>query len=277
MSFAQDHLRLPPSTNGDFTTYSQAAYGAPVATDATNLLQNHYAAISILGSLGIGSGKAIFFNSADAVRNFLPQSGAAGQLTDTIVFNPLTTPAGSFAGEVLALRLNIGFSDTGFLGDSGVYFGDLRIHNVPELGPGLNLTGITIRELYNIAGSVLGGQSAAAYFTTVASLNSVTAELNRAFSYGYVSDWALAHLRLPGDFNADGTVNAADYIIWRDGLGTVYTQSHYQAWRSTFRMQFSFGSTGTGSAAVAIPEPSGWLFVLLALWMLPARSTTRLL
>ena len=187
--------------------------GVSGATDATNLLQNHYAAVSILGSLAIGSGKTIFFNSADAVRNFLPQSGAPGQLTDTIVFNPLTTSAGSFAGEVLALRLNVGFSDTGFLGDADVSFGDLRIHNVPELGPGLNFTGLTVRELYDIAGSVLGGQSPAAYFTTIASLNSVSAELNRSFGGGYVTDWALAHLRFPGDFNADGTVNGADYVV----------------------------------------------------------------
>ena len=187
--FARDHLRLPPSTNGDFITYPQAAYGAPAATDATDLLQNHYAAISTLGSLGIGSGKTIFFNSPDAVRNFLPQTSPPGQLTDTIVSNPLTTSAGSFAGEVLALRLNVGFSDTGYLGDAGIPFGDLRIHNVPELGPGLNFAGVTVRELYDIAGSVLGGQSAATYFTTIASLNSVSAELNRAFGGGYVTDW----------------------------------------------------------------------------------------
>lgn len=85
----------------------------------------------------------------------------------------------------------------------------------------------------------------------------MSAELNRAFGYGYVSDWALAHLRLPGDFNSDGTVNTADYVVWRDGLGTQYTQSHYQAWRSTFGMQFSFSSAGTGVASpLQVPVPS---------------------
>jgi hypothetical protein len=267
-SWAQDHFRLP-SNIGDFITYQQVSWGATTTTDATNLLQNHYAAVSVFGSLGIGSGKSIVFTSADAVRNFLPQSGTAGQLTDNLVFNPLTTPAGSLAGEVLALRLNIGFSDTGYLGDAGILFGDLRITNVPELGPGLNLAGVTVRELYDITNSVLGGQSPGAYFTTLASLNSVTAELNRSFGGGYVTDWALAHLRLPGDFNADGTVDGADYVTWRDGLGTQYTQSHSQAWRSTFGMRFSFGvsgagsGTGSASAIPAVPEPANWLSVLI--------------
>src|SRR5262249_15044183 len=39
---------------------------------------------------------------------------------------------------------------------------------------------------------------------------------------------------LPGDFNYDGTVDAADYVVWRKGLGTTYTQSDYDTWRSHF-------------------------------------------
>ncbi len=28
---------------------------------------------------------------------------------------------------------------------------------------------------------------------------------------------------LDGDYNLDGTVDAADYTVWRDGLGTTFT------------------------------------------------------
>ena len=38
---------------------------------------------------------------------------------------------------------------------------------------------------------------------------------------------------LPGDFNNDGTVDAADYVVWRKGLGTIYTQDDYNVWRAT--------------------------------------------
>jgi hypothetical protein len=66
---------------------------------------------------------------------------------------------------------------------------------------------------------------------------------------------------LPGDFNNDSTVDAADYIVWRNGLGTTYTQSDYNTWRA------NFGHSAAGAVAVAdsfanvgsanIPEPTG--------------------
>jgi hypothetical protein len=39
--------------------------------------------------------------------------------------------------------------------------------------------------------------------------------------------------------------DAADYIVWRNGLGSTYTQADYDAWRA------NFGRSATGSAAVA--------------------------
>ena len=36
---------------------------------------------------------------------------------------------------------------------------------------------------------------------------------------------------LPGDFNQNGVVNAADYVIWRKHLGTIYSPSDYNIWR----------------------------------------------
>jgi hypothetical protein len=74
----------------------------------------------------------------------------------------------------------------------------------------------------------------------------------------YVFDVTRA-VTTPGDFNTDGTVDAADYAVWRNGLGTTYTQTDYGAWRA------NFGNTAAGAGAVAdavanassanIPEP----------------------
>ncbi len=55
---------------------------------------------------------------------------------------------------------------------------------------------------------------------------------------------------LTGDFNYSGAVDAADYTVWRDGLGTAYTQSQYQVWRD------SYGRT-LSAAATSVPEPAG--------------------
>jgi hypothetical protein len=85
---------------------------------------------------------------------------------------------------------------------------------------------------------------------------------------------------LPGDFNEDGAVDAADYVAWRKGLGTTYTQTDYDVWRAHFGQTAGSGSTGYGhrdsglgasseSLSAAIPEPGG-LFLLCAAAILMA-------
>ncbi len=60
---------------------------------------------------------------------------------------------------------------------------------------------------------------------------------------------------LPGDFNFDGTVDAADYTVWRDGLDITYTLDDFNLWRDHFGQ--SAGSSVLGaSSAGAVPEPA---------------------
>ena len=40
---------------------------------------------------------------------------------------------------------------------------------------------------------------------------------------------------IAGDFNTDGTVDAADYVVWRNGLGTTYAQNDYGRVACTLR------------------------------------------
>jgi hypothetical protein len=66
---------------------------------------------------------------------------------------------------------------------------------------------------------------------------------------------------LPGDYNSDGIIDAADYTVWRDQLGTTTLpnrdpsatspvgQFDYLVWKT------NFGATGTGNTA-AVPEPA---------------------
>lgn len=92
----------------------------------------------------------------------------------------------------------------------------------------------------------------------------------------HLAERALALFAVPGDYNRDGTVDAADYIVWRDGLGTTYTASDYDVWRAHFGQ--SFGNppaSGSQSAARsastlaktndAVPEPATWWLVVFAL------------
>lgn len=54
--------------------------------------------------------------------------------------------------------------------------------------------------------------------------------------------------KLPGDYNHDGEVNAADYVIWRD---SATSPSSYGHWKS------NFGATSGAGTTAAVPEPSG--------------------
>ncbi len=65
---------------------------------------------------------------------------------------------------------------------------------------------------------------------------------------------------VPGDFNGDAKVDAADYVVWRKYDGT---QAGYDELRSNFGTGAGAGG-GIGSAA-AVPEPASALLVVLGL------------
>ncbi|MGL4514962.1 MAG: hypothetical protein ACRCT8_17900 [Lacipirellulaceae bacterium] len=82
----------------------------------------------------------------------------------------------------------------------------------------------------------------------------------------FVFDTSLVEVvGVPGDYNQDGAVNAADYTVWRDGLGGAgplpnegaspgaIDNADYTFWASRY------GATST--AATAIPEPASVLLV----------------
>jgi T5SS/PEP-CTERM-associated repeat protein len=68
---------------------------------------------------------------------------------------------------------------------------------------------------------------------------------------------------IPGDYNADGIVDAADYVVWRKTDGS---QSGYDSWRTNFGRTAGSGSSATAglSSSASIPEPSGILMLLTA-------------
>ena len=79
-----------------------------------------------------------------------------------------------------------------------------------------------------------------------------------------------------GDYNKNGSVDAADYVVWRravgqnvpfytvaDGTGDgMVNQLDYDVWRRNFGK--SIPGVGSGTASPAVPEPSSLFLVLLA-------------
>ena len=59
----------------------------------------------------------------------------------------------------------------------------------------------------------------------------------------------------PGDFNSDGSVNAADYVMWRKFDSS---NEGYAEWRANFE-----GVSGSGSFA-SVPEPNALMMLAVA-------------
>ncbi|TWT77531.1 Autotransporter-associated beta strand repeat protein [Posidoniimonas polymericola] len=62
---------------------------------------------------------------------------------------------------------------------------------------------------------------------------------------------------LPGDYNSDGAVDAADYTVWRDGLGTTFQQNGYDVWRNNY-------GASAAPAPSAVPAPHAAALLALA-------------
>jgi hypothetical protein len=64
------------------------------------------------------------------------------------------------------------------------------------------------------------------------------------------------------DFNHDGVVDAADYVVWRKNGGP---QSDYDLWRSQFGIVAGSGSgSGIRASSASVPEPTTLLLAILA-------------
>ena len=81
---------------------------------------------------------------------------------------------------------------------------------------------------------------------------------------------------LVGDYNQNGVVDAADYAVWRDTLGTVggglaadgdnsgeVDAADYVLWRANFGQTAAGSATGLTSGAL-VPEPASVMLLLTA-------------
>jgi uncharacterized protein YjbI with pentapeptide repeats len=83
-------------------------------------------------------------------------------------------------------------------------------------------------------------------------------DLTKIYTTGEVTLAALP--AIPGDFNGNGAVDAADYVVWRKGMGT---QTAYETWRAKFGRTAGGGSAANAKAVV--PEPRTPIMFVAAL------------
>jgi hypothetical protein len=116
---------------GDVITYSQGSWSADPT--AVSLLSSNYTTVysSSLGVVEVGipgsAGFSTLFSAPTAVFDYLPASSPARALNADLI-DPTSTSSGAFGGNVLALTINIDFSDFGGMqGALGIPFGDLQL------------------------------------------------------------------------------------------------------------------------------------------------------
>lgn len=103
--------------------------------------------------------------------------------------------------------------------------------------------------------------------------------------YGPTTVQLLVISNLPGDYNNDGAVDAADYAVWRNNLGQsvtlpndsspgTVTQADYNEWRAHFGQ--TAGSGAAVSVNAAVPEPATPVLVILVAVVGSSLFTNRL-
>jgi hypothetical protein len=79
---------------------------------------------------------------------------------------------------------------------------------------------------------------------------------------GHFSTYSFLAVTLPGDYNHDGLVDTADYIVWQKLDGT---QAGYDLWKANFGAVSLLNGAGSGAAMNAsAPEPATLAMFLIA-------------
>lgn len=196
-------------------TYTQGGWGSgcpdpqqddPMSTQP-GCIRDHYfdmvfpEGVMIGDTTGSESHGAVW-SSAEAVRGFLPAGGTAGPLTGDLR-NPSVTPAGVLAGQILALKMNRGFSCEGVFEILGLLpaeecYGEFMIP--AECG---TFQGLTVDEFLEIADRAVAGDLLALdpYAASLLDVNETATCLNELYD----------ECEAPGD--PDGQDSPIDIII----------------------------------------------------------------
>jgi hypothetical protein len=106
-----------------------------------------------------------------------------------------------------------------------------------------------------------------------ASATHLSVDIRTPWSFIFLSEIVLdgtGSAGLAGDYNSDGSVNAADYVVWRKTDGAPDT---YNTWRTNFGRT---SAPGLGSALAAVPEPDSVALCAVCCLMAAASAATKI-
>jgi hypothetical protein len=226
-------------------------------------------------NLNVNSGGSNNVTGALTVNSFNALNVGGGTVTAATLtvhnFGQLSISSGTVTANSVTFEPNDALIFTLSGTSLGTGYGTLTATGTATLGCGLmvNLNGFTPS-----AGNVFHLFSWGSVSGTFIAINlpllgsGLTWNTSRLYTDGVL------FVNLPGDYNRDGVVDAADYTIWRDTLGStidlrangdntgasagVIDQADYAFWKSRFGNRVGSGAGG----AAAVPEPASLLLLL---------------
>jgi len=243
--------------NGDLILSSTTVNGS-----VTNAAGANITAIGDVTFNGLASGPGGFFGP--------------GTITFAGGMAPGASPAlVSFEGSIALASTNTLFIELGG-SEQGTQYDSLQVAGTAVLAGTLDVSLLNFApsasdafEIITAAGGISG-----TFIDTI--LPALGGNLSWNLDYGASSVMlTVVAPGLPGDYNADGVVNAADYVVWRDHLGSATSlpndstpgveASDYSVW------QGNFGNTAGNGAGVladvalaAVPEPTTLMLLIFS-------------
>jgi autotransporter-associated beta strand protein len=231
------------------------------------------------------------------------KSGAATQiLSGNNSLGNVTITAGSLLLNGTNTSGNVTVNG-GLLGGTGSVSGAVTVNSGAHLAPGASIESLGVGSLTLNAGSILDFELGAPGISDSVNVNSLLTLNGGSFNFVNTGGLTIGHydlinygtlggslsalsvptapgnlkyslvdsgsaisllVSLLGDFNNDGMVGNADYVVWRKGLGTTHTPADYDVWRAHFGETPNPGP-GVGAAG-AVPEPASAVLLLFG-WL----------
>jgi hypothetical protein len=238
------------NTDGNFTV---------TGTNATAIINGTRTGA---GNLAVaGNGAKLFFNGTKSgggsvTINSNSTLGGSGAVDGAVTNNGTIAPGNAIgtltlSGDVtMAADSRLAIELSGTTADRLVVGGDLDLSSV---------------ELLDVAGTGSGSSWIIATYggALTGVFDNVTPGYTVDYGAGSNSQITLMAAGLPGDWNQDGAVDAADYVVWRKNPANHGGDPDgYNIWRQNFGNSSGSGS-GAISAGGSVPEPATSLLVVL--------------
>jgi hypothetical protein len=166
-------------------------------------------------------------------------------------------------GEMPAFTADLDFDSVMSIGDASVL-----TTNLGDLAGVLSLDGGASQSLAAMMDTAAPGAFSATYSLSFSD-EDLPGALEKSLTLTLVGEVLPA--LLAGDYNRDDVVDAADYTIWRNTLGTnvaafdgadgdgdmFVDDDDYQVWKDHFGGTAGGGSAGAAVSQLAVPEPAG--------------------